>query len=115
MPPLTVSIRALLYFANIVRSLNSWFFNMYIILIAWGFVVILMAAAEALATTLVSGLLTMIFYGLVPMAILLYLMQTPSRRKRRAREEKDAEAEALSALSSLDDGGDAAPGTNKRE
>lgn len=60
---------------------------MYIILIAWGFVVVLMAAAEAISTTIFSGLLTFTFYGVLPMAILLYLMQTPDRRKRRAREE----------------------------
>lgn len=63
---------------------------MYIILIAWGFVVILMAAAEAMSTTIISGLLTLAFYGVLPMTILLYLMQTPNRRKRRAQEAEDS-------------------------
>jgi len=67
---------------------------MYIILIAWGFVVTLMAAAEALSTTVAAGMLTFIFYGLLPMAILRYLLQTPERRKRRARQEA-AQAEEL--------------------
>lgn len=83
---------------------------MYIILIAWGFVVSLMAAAEAMSTTIVSGLLTLAFYGLLPMAILLYLMQTPVRRKRRAREENEARVSLSGDTSKEASEGDAASG-----
>lgn len=64
---------------------------MYIIAIAWGFVVVLMAAAEAMSTSIVGGLLTLFFYGAVPMAVFFYLFGTPARRRARAR--RDAEAE----------------------
>ncbi|CAN5465237.1 hypothetical protein BH10PSE17_BH10PSE17_21600 [soil metagenome] len=52
---------------------------MYIIAIGWGFVVVLMAAAEAMTTTIGAGLLTLFFYGVVPMTIFVYLF---GRRRR---------------------------------
>ncbi len=57
---------------------------MYIIAIAWLYVIVLMAATE---TSWVAGLMTFLFYGLLPVAILLYLMGTPERRRRRQRQE----------------------------
>ena len=57
---------------------------MYIIAIAWLYVIVLMAATE---TSWVAGLMTFLFYGLFPVAILLYLMGTPERRRRRQRQE----------------------------
>lgn len=50
---------------------------MYIIAIAWLYVVILMAVTEKSVT---SGLLTFIFYGLLPCALLLWLLGTRHRR-----------------------------------
>lgn len=57
---------------------------MYIIAIAWMFVVTLMSAAEAQATSIIAGLLTWIFYGLLPLALFLYLFGTPERRRRQS-------------------------------
>lgn len=51
---------------------------MYIILIAWLYVTVLMAATEA---TLIAGLLTLIFYGLAPAALFLFIFGTPARRR----------------------------------
>ncbi len=51
---------------------------MYIILIAWLYVTVLMAATE---TTLVAGLLTLCFYGLAPAALFLFVFGTPARRR----------------------------------
>jgi hypothetical protein len=56
---------------------------MYIIAIGWGFVVILMSAAEAMETSLVAGFLTFFFYGLVPIGLFLYLASTKARRRLR--------------------------------
>lgn len=50
---------------------------MYIIAIAWLYVVILMAATEKSVT---AGLLTLVFYGLLPCALLLWLLGVKHRR-----------------------------------
>jgi biotin transporter BioY len=50
---------------------------MYIIAIAWLYVTVLMAATEK---SVVAGLLTFIFYGLIPCAILLWILGKKHRR-----------------------------------
>lgn len=50
---------------------------MYIIAIAWLYVTVLMAATEK---TITSGLLTFIFYGLLPCALLLWILGVKHRR-----------------------------------
>jgi len=52
---------------------------MYIVAIAWIYVVLLMAMTEPNA---VAGVLTFAFYGLLPLALLLWLVGTPIRRRR---------------------------------
>jgi len=51
---------------------------MYIIAIAWLYVVTLMAATEKSVT---AGLLTFIFYGLLPCALFLWLLGAKHRRR----------------------------------
>ena len=65
---------------------------MYIVAIAWLYVTILMAATE---TSLVAGILSFVFYGLAPLALLLWLLGTPQRRRNKAQqiETRDNEAE----------------------
>lgn len=62
---------------------------MYIVAIAWLYVVGLMALAEGLAIggSWLGAAVTLVLYGLVPGSIVLYLVGTPSRRaaQRRAR------------------------------
>ena len=58
---------------------------MYIVAIGWGFVVVLMAAAEAMTTSVLRGLLTLVFYGILPLALVLWLLGTPQRRRNRER------------------------------
>jgi len=50
---------------------------MYIIAIAWIYVVVLMAATEKNFT---AGVLTFLFYGLLPCAILLWVLGRNHRR-----------------------------------
>ncbi len=50
---------------------------MYIIAIAWIYVVTLMAATEK---TVAAGFLTFIFYGLLPCALLLWILGVQHRR-----------------------------------
>lgn len=56
---------------------------MYLIAIAWLYVTVLMAATEP---NLTAGILTFCLYGLFPIALLLWLLGTPERSRRRARE-----------------------------
>jgi hypothetical protein len=60
---------------------------MYIVAIAWLYVVVLMALAEGLAVggSWLGAAMTFLFYGLVPGSIALYLVGTPSRRAARRR------------------------------
>lgn len=57
---------------------------MYIIAIAWIYVVFMMAIME---TTAIAGIMTFLLYGVLPVAIIVYVMGTGGRkRKRRAQE-----------------------------
>lgn len=62
---------------------------MYIIAIGWLWVVLMMAVLE---DNLVAAILSFTFYGLLPCALLLWLLGTPMRRRRQA-ERRAAEAE----------------------
>jgi len=69
---------------------------MHIVALAWMFVVVLMAVAEATSTqgTVLGALFTFLLYGLMPLAIVLYVMGTPARgRARRAAAAAEAMAE----------------------
>jgi mannose/fructose/N-acetylgalactosamine-specific phosphotransferase system component IID len=62
---------------------------MYIAAIAWAYVVMMMAVAEATAPngSVLGALITALLYGVLPISILVYLMRTPARKaKRRALE-----------------------------
>ena len=58
---------------------------MYIVALAWMYVVLMMSITE---TSVVAGVMTFLMYGVVPVAIILYVMGTPGRRRRRLLEEK---------------------------
>jgi len=63
------------------------FAKMYIVIIGWMYVVTLMAATE---TNFVAAIVTFLFYGALPCAVLAYLMGTKARRiKRLAQEEAE--------------------------
>ena len=56
---------------------------MYLVAIAWMYVVLMMSVAEATNAngTVLGAIVTFFLYGLLPLALVVYLMQTPSRRK----------------------------------
>ena len=56
---------------------------MHIVLIAWLYVTLMMALTEK---TITAGVLTLVFYGLLPCAILLWLAGTPSRHRARKKQ-----------------------------
>lgn len=54
---------------------------MYIVAIAWLYVVLMMAVSER---SVVAGVMTLVWYGVLPLALLLWLVGTPWRRRRSA-------------------------------
>lgn len=58
---------------------------MYLIAMAWGFVVVLMALVEATSTqgTVLGAFFTLLLYGVLPLSIVLYVLGAPSRSKAR--------------------------------
>jgi hypothetical protein len=81
---------------------------MYLVAIAWIYVVLMMAAAEALSPqgSLLGAFFTLLLYGALPLAIVLYIMATPGRR--RALRAAEAAADAEAASQAPDGGGHAA-------
>jgi hypothetical protein len=68
---------------------------MYLVAIAWMYVVVMMSVAEATAPngTVLGGIITFFLYGVLPCVILMYLMGTPMRRKAiRAKDQAELEA-----------------------
>ena len=62
---------------------------MYIVPIAWLYVAVMMAVAEATATngSLLGAIITLVLYGLLPVGLILYFMGAPGRKRAiRARE-----------------------------
>jgi hypothetical protein len=53
---------------------------MYIVAIAWLYVVMLMALTEE---SVIAGIMTVLLYGLAPLALFLWLVGTPQRRRNR--------------------------------
>ncbi|HET8747385.1 MAG TPA: hypothetical protein VFM98_17430 [Ramlibacter sp.] len=79
---------------------------MYLVVIAWTYVALMMAVAEANHPngTLLGAVFTFLLYGVGPVALVIYLMGRPARRA--ARERREA---AAAAASGEPDGGGEAP------
>ena len=68
---------------------------MYLIVIAWMYVALMMAVAEATHAngSMLGAILTFLMYGVGPVALVVYLMGHPGRRRARlAREAEEAAA-----------------------
>jgi mannose/fructose/N-acetylgalactosamine-specific phosphotransferase system component IID len=76
---------------------------MYLIPIAWLYVTLMMAVAEATNTngTVLGALVTFVLYGLLPIGLLLYFMGTPARK--RARLAAEAQEDRARAQTAADD------------
>ena len=64
---------------------------MPIIIIAWLYVVILMSMTEH---SVIAGVMTFLLYGVLPLSVVVYLLNTPARRARRKAAEAQKEAAA---------------------
>ena len=56
---------------------------MYLVPIAWLYVTLMMAVAEASNSngTVLGAVITFVLYGLLPVALVVYLMRSPARRR----------------------------------
>lgn len=84
---------------------------MYLIVIAWLYVTLLMGLAEAFSTqgTVLGAIITFLFYGVLPMSLVVYLMGTPLRRKAQRQTEERAQLQtpAPTSMAEPDAGGHA--------
>lgn len=91
---------------------------MYLIAIAWLYVALMMALVEATATngSVLGACITFLLYGVLPCALLMYILGTPERKRRlharRLEEQRAWEAaqQAAAAPSTAPDNGSHAPG-----
>ena len=83
---------------------------MYLVAIAWMYVVLMMAVVEATSAngTLLGAIFTFVLYGALPMSVVLYILRSPARKRARLA----AEASAATAETSVaePDGREHAPG-----
>ncbi|MGX5650816.1 hypothetical protein ACWKW4_11215 [Hydrogenophaga borbori] len=87
---------------------------MYLVVIAWMYVVLMMSVAEATNTTgsVLGAIVTFFLYGVLPMVVVVYLLRTPQRRRaikaREAAEDAARAAERAAPSAQPDAGGEAA-------
>ena len=56
---------------------------MYVVVIAWIYVVLMASVAEAVSSTgtVLGAIVTFLLYGLLPLGIVVYIMGTPGRKR----------------------------------
>jgi predicted membrane channel-forming protein YqfA (hemolysin III family) len=72
---------------------------LYLVALAWMYVVLMVAVAEALSPngTAVGVAFTVIGWGVLPLSVVLYILSTPARRRARRAAQDAAEAQAAAA------------------
>ncbi len=75
---------------------------MYLVLIAWFYVALMMAVAEATSPvgTVLGAVITFLLYGALPMVVVGYIMGTPARKRARLKREAAENSDANSAAQS---------------
>ena len=72
---------------------------MYIVAIAWIYVTLLMSITEE---SILAGISTFFFYGLLPCSIVMYLMGAPSRNRALKAKEKEEHERMMAEQASID-------------
>lgn len=56
---------------------------MYLVPLAWLYVVLMMSVAEATNTngTVLGAVITFVLYGVIPIALVMYILGTPARKR----------------------------------
>ena len=80
---------------------------MYLVVIGWLYVALMMAVAEAThaSGTVLGAIFTFFLYGVGPVALVVYLMLTPGRKRAIKAREAAELAQAAKAHSDAPDGG----------
>jgi len=65
---------------------------MYLIAIGWLYVVLMAAIVEALSSSVLGAVFTFVLWGVLPLAIVLYLVRTPLRQRKRKALQEDRSA-----------------------
>ena len=75
---------------------------MYLIVIAWTYVVLMMSVAEATNSngSILGALITFILYGGLPISLVVYLMGAPARSRELKKREAQARAAYLAEVAS---------------
>lgn len=75
---------------------------MWIVAIAWLYVAVMMSLAEATSPqgTVLGALITFVFYGVGPLALVMYLLNATSRRKARLKAEAEERRLHVASLAS---------------
>lgn len=79
----------------------------HIVVIAWLYVALMMAVAEGMSTqgSVLGGIFTFLLYGALPIALVVYLLATPARKRaRRTREAAEDGARAAAAEAAASSG-----------
>jgi len=79
-----------------------------LVVVGWLYVVLLMAVAEATNSngTVLGAIFTFLMYGMGPVAIVVYIMGTPGRKRAlKAREAAERQAREAAAASAQPDAG----------
>ena len=84
----------------------------YLVVIAWFYVALTMSLAEAFSSqgSVLGAIVTLFLYGIGPIALVVYLMRTPSRRKARKAQEQQKQQQEVPAPLLQPDAGRHAPG-----
>ena len=83
---------------------------MILVLLAWLYVVMMMALSEALAPqgSVIGAAITFVVYGGVPLVLLVYLLAATARRRARLRMQANGSAGGPDGVEQADAGGHAA-------
>ncbi len=87
---------------------------MYLVAIAWGYVAVMMALAEATSTqgSVLGAIVTLFLYGILPISIVMYILGGSSRKAARLRQaaREQAQEEALAREQAASNASPAEPG-----
>jgi len=76
---------------------------MYLVVIAWIYVALMMSVAEATNSTgtILGAVFTFVLYGAAPVALVVYLMGSPGRRRRIVAREAAEREEAMASAAAV--------------
>lgn len=115
-----MNVKSLVCWTNVFEKLTNKYFTrfyrqiMYIVPIAWLYVALMMAVAEATASngTVLGAIITFVLYGLLPIGLVVYVMGTPARKRANKARERAELAAAQAAVSGVAPDADRLPTTD---